>query len=188
MQRGLVGSEMCIRDRYQRRVHGELSPVVLGVKFQYWIGKRKQKFKLFESLVILLKKLLLNHGLNIAFLGGLNSYLVTIIVSAFLSICPHTFTSPSRCLVEALRYYAYEFDPMHMFIDRGEAIVLFPEDFEPTEEVIILDPNRTTDNAAHNVKRFGEIQTLFALTFNGIMDTIIKYEAGEEVGSILELL
>eukprot|EP00831_Metopus_contortus_P063373 TRINITY_DN5584_c0_g1_i2.p4 TRINITY_DN5584_c0_g1~~TRINITY_DN5584_c0_g1_i2.p4 ORF type:complete len:118 (-),score=35.07 TRINITY_DN5584_c0_g1_i2:626-979(-) len=23
MQRGLVGSEMCIRDRYQRRVHGE---------------------------------------------------------------------------------------------------------------------------------------------------------------------
>eukprot|EP00831_Metopus_contortus_P032224 TRINITY_DN26087_c0_g1_i2.p1 TRINITY_DN26087_c0_g1~~TRINITY_DN26087_c0_g1_i2.p1 ORF type:complete len:128 (-),score=45.45 TRINITY_DN26087_c0_g1_i2:96-479(-) len=24
MQRGLVGSEMCIRDRYQRRVHGEV--------------------------------------------------------------------------------------------------------------------------------------------------------------------
>eukprot|EP00831_Metopus_contortus_P005447 TRINITY_DN1205_c0_g1_i3.p1 TRINITY_DN1205_c0_g1~~TRINITY_DN1205_c0_g1_i3.p1 ORF type:complete len:170 (-),score=16.92 TRINITY_DN1205_c0_g1_i3:186-695(-) len=25
MQRGLVGSEMCIRDRYQRRVHGDLN-------------------------------------------------------------------------------------------------------------------------------------------------------------------
>eukprot|EP00831_Metopus_contortus_P056224 TRINITY_DN4794_c0_g1_i5.p4 TRINITY_DN4794_c0_g1~~TRINITY_DN4794_c0_g1_i5.p4 ORF type:complete len:136 (-),score=46.08 TRINITY_DN4794_c0_g1_i5:682-1089(-) len=25
MQRGLVGSEMCIRDRYQRRVHGRLT-------------------------------------------------------------------------------------------------------------------------------------------------------------------
>eukprot|EP00831_Metopus_contortus_P012708 TRINITY_DN15112_c0_g1_i1.p1 TRINITY_DN15112_c0_g1~~TRINITY_DN15112_c0_g1_i1.p1 ORF type:complete len:235 (+),score=43.39 TRINITY_DN15112_c0_g1_i1:66-770(+) len=28
MQRGLVGSEMCIRDRYQRRVHGSLSNIV----------------------------------------------------------------------------------------------------------------------------------------------------------------
>eukprot|EP00831_Metopus_contortus_P014279 TRINITY_DN15907_c0_g1_i1.p1 TRINITY_DN15907_c0_g1~~TRINITY_DN15907_c0_g1_i1.p1 ORF type:complete len:129 (-),score=44.76 TRINITY_DN15907_c0_g1_i1:218-604(-) len=25
MQRGLVGSEMCIRDRYQRRVHGKIN-------------------------------------------------------------------------------------------------------------------------------------------------------------------
>eukprot|EP00831_Metopus_contortus_P059941 TRINITY_DN51899_c0_g1_i2.p1 TRINITY_DN51899_c0_g1~~TRINITY_DN51899_c0_g1_i2.p1 ORF type:complete len:157 (-),score=48.99 TRINITY_DN51899_c0_g1_i2:43-513(-) len=28
MQRGLVGSEMCIRDRYQRRVHGEFRNMV----------------------------------------------------------------------------------------------------------------------------------------------------------------
>eukprot|EP00831_Metopus_contortus_P084525 TRINITY_DN961_c0_g1_i3.p1 TRINITY_DN961_c0_g1~~TRINITY_DN961_c0_g1_i3.p1 ORF type:complete len:104 (-),score=31.83 TRINITY_DN961_c0_g1_i3:198-509(-) len=28
MQRGLVGSEMCIRDRYQRRVHGDLNKVL----------------------------------------------------------------------------------------------------------------------------------------------------------------
>eukprot|EP00831_Metopus_contortus_P026587 TRINITY_DN2258_c0_g1_i3.p2 TRINITY_DN2258_c0_g1~~TRINITY_DN2258_c0_g1_i3.p2 ORF type:complete len:109 (+),score=53.83 TRINITY_DN2258_c0_g1_i3:152-478(+) len=27
MQRGLVGSEMCIRDRYQRRVHGTMEQV-----------------------------------------------------------------------------------------------------------------------------------------------------------------
>eukprot|EP00831_Metopus_contortus_P043582 TRINITY_DN3497_c0_g1_i9.p1 TRINITY_DN3497_c0_g1~~TRINITY_DN3497_c0_g1_i9.p1 ORF type:complete len:156 (+),score=52.65 TRINITY_DN3497_c0_g1_i9:114-581(+) len=28
MQRGLVGSEMCIRDRYQRRVHGDVFKVI----------------------------------------------------------------------------------------------------------------------------------------------------------------
>eukprot|EP00831_Metopus_contortus_P029534 TRINITY_DN24283_c0_g1_i1.p2 TRINITY_DN24283_c0_g1~~TRINITY_DN24283_c0_g1_i1.p2 ORF type:complete len:108 (+),score=46.69 TRINITY_DN24283_c0_g1_i1:160-483(+) len=28
MQRGLVGSEMCIRDRYQRRVHGAKSEIM----------------------------------------------------------------------------------------------------------------------------------------------------------------
>eukprot|EP00831_Metopus_contortus_P025834 TRINITY_DN22154_c0_g1_i3.p1 TRINITY_DN22154_c0_g1~~TRINITY_DN22154_c0_g1_i3.p1 ORF type:complete len:107 (+),score=44.30 TRINITY_DN22154_c0_g1_i3:37-357(+) len=28
MQRGLVGSEMCIRDRYQRRVHGDMGKVL----------------------------------------------------------------------------------------------------------------------------------------------------------------
>eukprot|EP00831_Metopus_contortus_P032548 TRINITY_DN26262_c0_g1_i1.p1 TRINITY_DN26262_c0_g1~~TRINITY_DN26262_c0_g1_i1.p1 ORF type:complete len:191 (-),score=30.61 TRINITY_DN26262_c0_g1_i1:182-754(-) len=28
MQRGLVGSEMCIRDRYQRRVHGDLANMI----------------------------------------------------------------------------------------------------------------------------------------------------------------
>eukprot|EP00831_Metopus_contortus_P047076 TRINITY_DN378_c0_g1_i2.p1 TRINITY_DN378_c0_g1~~TRINITY_DN378_c0_g1_i2.p1 ORF type:complete len:205 (-),score=55.59 TRINITY_DN378_c0_g1_i2:130-744(-) len=30
MQRGLVGSEMCIRDRYQRRVHGRLEIFEMG--------------------------------------------------------------------------------------------------------------------------------------------------------------
>eukprot|EP00831_Metopus_contortus_P048356 TRINITY_DN3940_c0_g1_i6.p1 TRINITY_DN3940_c0_g1~~TRINITY_DN3940_c0_g1_i6.p1 ORF type:complete len:137 (+),score=29.52 TRINITY_DN3940_c0_g1_i6:145-555(+) len=30
MQRGLVGSEMCIRDRYQRRVHGDLTQMTTG--------------------------------------------------------------------------------------------------------------------------------------------------------------
>eukprot|EP00831_Metopus_contortus_P033333 TRINITY_DN2673_c0_g1_i11.p2 TRINITY_DN2673_c0_g1~~TRINITY_DN2673_c0_g1_i11.p2 ORF type:complete len:146 (+),score=22.30 TRINITY_DN2673_c0_g1_i11:165-602(+) len=32
MQRGLVGSEMCIRDRYQRRVHGYSLPSVITSK------------------------------------------------------------------------------------------------------------------------------------------------------------
>eukprot|EP00831_Metopus_contortus_P059965 TRINITY_DN5190_c0_g1_i15.p2 TRINITY_DN5190_c0_g1~~TRINITY_DN5190_c0_g1_i15.p2 ORF type:complete len:106 (-),score=37.43 TRINITY_DN5190_c0_g1_i15:431-748(-) len=31
MQRGLVGSEMCIRDRYQRRVHGILNIMTMEV-------------------------------------------------------------------------------------------------------------------------------------------------------------
>eukprot|EP00831_Metopus_contortus_P080591 TRINITY_DN8274_c0_g1_i1.p2 TRINITY_DN8274_c0_g1~~TRINITY_DN8274_c0_g1_i1.p2 ORF type:complete len:137 (-),score=52.65 TRINITY_DN8274_c0_g1_i1:368-778(-) len=31
MQRGLVGSEMCIRDRYQRRVHGEAGFSDVGI-------------------------------------------------------------------------------------------------------------------------------------------------------------
>eukprot|EP00831_Metopus_contortus_P036924 TRINITY_DN2913_c0_g2_i1.p1 TRINITY_DN2913_c0_g2~~TRINITY_DN2913_c0_g2_i1.p1 ORF type:complete len:230 (-),score=67.67 TRINITY_DN2913_c0_g2_i1:22-711(-) len=38
MQRGLVGSEMCIRDRYQRRVHGSLNMERAGES-----GKRDRK-------------------------------------------------------------------------------------------------------------------------------------------------
>eukprot|EP00831_Metopus_contortus_P013241 TRINITY_DN15360_c0_g1_i7.p1 TRINITY_DN15360_c0_g1~~TRINITY_DN15360_c0_g1_i7.p1 ORF type:complete len:114 (-),score=34.13 TRINITY_DN15360_c0_g1_i7:40-381(-) len=47
MQRGLVGSEMCIRDRYQRRVHGSYlgghAIEVIGWGFEqdlpYWLCK-----------------------------------------------------------------------------------------------------------------------------------------------------
>eukprot|EP00831_Metopus_contortus_P040950 TRINITY_DN3207_c0_g1_i6.p3 TRINITY_DN3207_c0_g1~~TRINITY_DN3207_c0_g1_i6.p3 ORF type:complete len:110 (+),score=38.48 TRINITY_DN3207_c0_g1_i6:166-495(+) len=35
MQRGLVGSEMCIRDRYQRRVHGEEKKAIYKVTEHY---------------------------------------------------------------------------------------------------------------------------------------------------------
>eukprot|EP00831_Metopus_contortus_P060499 TRINITY_DN52419_c0_g1_i1.p2 TRINITY_DN52419_c0_g1~~TRINITY_DN52419_c0_g1_i1.p2 ORF type:complete len:145 (-),score=27.86 TRINITY_DN52419_c0_g1_i1:164-598(-) len=38
MQRGLVGSEMCIRDRYQRRVHGEGKSFRV-VKYRYPLEK-----------------------------------------------------------------------------------------------------------------------------------------------------
>eukprot|EP00831_Metopus_contortus_P048112 TRINITY_DN39076_c0_g1_i1.p3 TRINITY_DN39076_c0_g1~~TRINITY_DN39076_c0_g1_i1.p3 ORF type:complete len:125 (+),score=34.25 TRINITY_DN39076_c0_g1_i1:91-465(+) len=37
MQRGLVGSEMCIRDRYQRRVHGGDSAITFYDTIQYTI-------------------------------------------------------------------------------------------------------------------------------------------------------
>eukprot|EP00831_Metopus_contortus_P002419 TRINITY_DN10892_c0_g1_i4.p2 TRINITY_DN10892_c0_g1~~TRINITY_DN10892_c0_g1_i4.p2 ORF type:complete len:128 (-),score=25.22 TRINITY_DN10892_c0_g1_i4:178-561(-) len=41
MQRGLVGSEMCIRDRYQRRVHGDAPDMVPA--FRYTISGEYQQ-------------------------------------------------------------------------------------------------------------------------------------------------
>eukprot|EP00831_Metopus_contortus_P001792 TRINITY_DN10654_c0_g1_i2.p2 TRINITY_DN10654_c0_g1~~TRINITY_DN10654_c0_g1_i2.p2 ORF type:complete len:119 (-),score=31.05 TRINITY_DN10654_c0_g1_i2:50-406(-) len=43
MQRGLVGSEMCIRDRYQRRVHGAAKSEVIHIMQLQEEAARKRK-------------------------------------------------------------------------------------------------------------------------------------------------
>eukprot|EP00831_Metopus_contortus_P042923 TRINITY_DN34479_c0_g1_i1.p1 TRINITY_DN34479_c0_g1~~TRINITY_DN34479_c0_g1_i1.p1 ORF type:complete len:283 (-),score=87.25 TRINITY_DN34479_c0_g1_i1:169-1017(-) len=53
MQRGLVGSEMCIRDRYQRRVHGmEKDKVREEEEIVIVDGKKMKKIKRFEARVV----------------------------------------------------------------------------------------------------------------------------------------
>eukprot|EP00831_Metopus_contortus_P053983 TRINITY_DN45399_c0_g1_i1.p2 TRINITY_DN45399_c0_g1~~TRINITY_DN45399_c0_g1_i1.p2 ORF type:complete len:109 (+),score=30.52 TRINITY_DN45399_c0_g1_i1:15-341(+) len=49
MQRGLVGSEMCIRDRYQRRVHGDGSPVIQVSVNADWRVRAIRNFEDFSS-------------------------------------------------------------------------------------------------------------------------------------------
>eukprot|EP00831_Metopus_contortus_P037216 TRINITY_DN29341_c0_g1_i5.p2 TRINITY_DN29341_c0_g1~~TRINITY_DN29341_c0_g1_i5.p2 ORF type:complete len:149 (-),score=45.91 TRINITY_DN29341_c0_g1_i5:3-449(-) len=55
MQRGLVGSEMCIRDRYQRRVHGihqaEGMKAQIKTLMEEVVAKITKKEKEFESLI-----------------------------------------------------------------------------------------------------------------------------------------
>eukprot|EP00831_Metopus_contortus_P000224 TRINITY_DN10085_c0_g1_i1.p1 TRINITY_DN10085_c0_g1~~TRINITY_DN10085_c0_g1_i1.p1 ORF type:complete len:473 (+),score=106.61 TRINITY_DN10085_c0_g1_i1:155-1573(+) len=75
MQRGLVGSEMCIRDRYQRRVHGEI--VILKDEEEISIQKDKVKsanlegeiqiqegIKMNEEFVGALKELVKEKGIS----------------------------------------------------------------------------------------------------------------------------
>eukprot|EP00831_Metopus_contortus_P040371 TRINITY_DN31629_c0_g1_i1.p1 TRINITY_DN31629_c0_g1~~TRINITY_DN31629_c0_g1_i1.p1 ORF type:complete len:170 (+),score=47.82 TRINITY_DN31629_c0_g1_i1:24-533(+) len=53
MQRGLVGSEMCIRDRYQRRVHG-VAAKALNTKF----ARVVYHWKIWETLLLDLLEIL----------------------------------------------------------------------------------------------------------------------------------
>eukprot|EP00831_Metopus_contortus_P047308 TRINITY_DN3812_c0_g1_i6.p2 TRINITY_DN3812_c0_g1~~TRINITY_DN3812_c0_g1_i6.p2 ORF type:complete len:398 (-),score=63.86 TRINITY_DN3812_c0_g1_i6:597-1790(-) len=65
MQRGLVGSEMCIRDRYQRRVHGERE-LVEKLKFSFLNSEKLQKHVSFlfakGSMYLKYNSNLLYHG------------------------------------------------------------------------------------------------------------------------------
>jgi DNA polymerase sigma len=69
-----------------------------------------------KPIVLVLKKLLQNHGLNHPYHGGLNSYSLVLITSAFL----HRFNvveSVSKNLVEFLRYFGYFFDPQNTIVE-----------------------------------------------------------------------
>ena len=108
-------------------------------------------------------------------------------VSAFLNACP-SLPTLGHSFVEIVRYYSQDFNPDKMFIDRGEIIVVLPTECPKFADFVVFDPFRIGYNAARNLTRFTDIQELFGATYKCIIDLITKYEAGEEVPQILELV
>jgi hypothetical protein len=148
-------------------------------------------------LVLLLKKLLIINELNISFygilkwqiyrklLGGLCSYVLILMVAAFLRICPDC-TSIGHSFLEILRYYSNDFDYETMFIDRGEVIVLMSSEYQKLDNLFVVDPFRVGVNSARNLTRFNEIKELFNKSYMKIKDCIEKYESGEQIANILD--
>lgn len=67
-------------------------------------------FPTLKPIVLVLKKILLVHNLNQPYLGGLNSYSLVLMTSAFLNHCAGV-ESMSKNLREILNYYGSYFDP-----------------------------------------------------------------------------
>jgi DNA polymerase sigma len=71
--------------------------------------------------VLVLKKLLQTHGLNHPYHGGLNSYSLVLITSAFLKRFSGV-DSMSKNLLEFLRYFGYFFDPSTTVVENQDFI------------------------------------------------------------------
>jgi DNA polymerase sigma len=160
----------------------EQHPIKYGVLFTEWIAAKRKELPYLFPLVMLAKRLLslrnLNipyHGISALHLGGLSSYVLTLIVSGFLKICPGCPTA-AHSFVEFLRYYAQDFDTTKMFVDRGEFVVVVPVDFLKMPDLLVVDPFRIGVNAARSVTRFEEIQDEFEHTFDKVIEMLKIYE------------
>lgn len=118
-------------------------------------------------LVFLLKRLLRTNELNISFYGGLSSYCLTLMVTAFLRM-RSPLPTPGEYFLDFLRYYWEDFDSSKMEIVNGEGISYFDIPYV-SNQPFIMDIFQTEVNAAANVTRFNEIQDLFKKAYKKII-------------------
>ncbi len=117
--------------------------------------------------VILLKKLLHSRGLNQSYQGGMSSFTLTLMVSAFLSVSPE-FPSAAHCFLAVLQYFGKIFDPLNMAVVQ-DCIVLAPGCSTCEGAPLVADPFRPELNAARNVVRFGEVAALMREVHDRLM-------------------
>ena len=140
------------------------------------------KHRELKPIVILLKKLLHVNKLNIPYfgtiqtditqIGGISSFTLTLIVSAFLATSP-PFPSVGHCFMNILEYFGKIFAAESMIVTQDcIAVTDFP-DFLGEATLFVSDPFRPEINAASNVTRFPEIKKCFSDAYDKLIQ---KYE------------
>lgn len=128
-------------------------------------------------------------------LGGLGSYTLSLMISAFLRMCPPLQTA-GETLFEILRYYGYEFCQEKMAIVQGEYVMLMPEQYRIPSNIhnmigkrlIVWDPFQPGMNAAINVTQFAEIQSCFRQAYSTLHTLKTQFdEQNNKKGVLLEM-
>lgn len=168
---------------FDNSANGELSSVWYGIKFVEWLKVEADLSPYLRPLVILLKKLVALHGYNIPFHGGISSYVLTLMVSAFLRTFPAT-PSIGQAFTDILVYYGAIFDPGRTMVYMGRAI-LDVGAVRKQSDVLVTDPFRPEFNAAATLTQFAEIQQLLLASHRYLIETLMSEEEIEK-GEILK--
>ena len=136
--------------------------------------------------MILLKRLLSFHGYNIPYYGGISSYVLTLMITAFLNSCP-ALPSVGDYFIEILRYFGQEFQSDQMAIIRGQYI-LIPNEAMYTCGLIVMDPYWPDVNAAAKVTQFEQIRELFSNTYERINKLAEEYNPKAAKESLLNVI
>ena len=95
--------------------HSAASSPPLGLSSSHYTKELLQKDPRLRCIILVIKQLLANNGLNSAYTGGLSSYSIVLWVAAYLHI---DFSSDLGTLLKAvLRFYGEEFNPETTGID-----------------------------------------------------------------------
>lgn len=166
---------------------GQLSAAYLGIRSTEYVLTKTSEFPLLRPTCIVLKKILNSYGLNKPYLGGMSSFTLLLMVTAFLHLNPF-FQSPSQCLTSFLKYYGEIFDHKRMTIMGEHIVELYESSQCPAglENVpfSVSSPLQPEINIAYNVTRFEEIKTCFLEVYKKIM----KEKEGVKHEKILEKL
>ena len=142
---------------------GLYSIVCFGIMFTEWVIEKLEEYTHLKALLLLLKRLLSIHGYNNPYYGGIKSFTLTLMLTAFLNTCP-PLPSAGHYFIEVLRYYGHEFKSDQMAIIQGQYILISSEIIN-TLGLIVMDPYFPNTNAAANVTQFEQIRELFVNTY-----------------------
>ena len=145
-----------------------------GELFVVWCKEKMNELPYLRSLVFLLKTLLHKYGLNIPFQGGIGSYVLILMTSAFLKMS-RQLPSVGHYFLEILRYYGEEFKSEQMMIIGGEYITI-PKTTPLLDDLTVIDPFTMNTNAASRVKQFVQVKEVFLKVYKKISALSEQYD------------
>ena len=176
-------------------IDASTSSIRNAIMFRDWLEKRAAELMALRPLIFVLKELLDIHQLNVPYhgswlrtssLGGLGSYALTLMTSAFLKTAL-PIPTVAHGLLGLLHFYGQEFKSDHMAVVNGEHIVL-PQDRPIPCLLLVQDPFRASNNAAASVTRVNEIQELFLATYEKLVTLSEQCGASEPHRPLLEAI
>eukprot|EP00826_Nyctotherus_ovalis_P011465 TRINITY_DN12987_c0_g1_i5.p1 TRINITY_DN12987_c0_g1~~TRINITY_DN12987_c0_g1_i5.p1 ORF type:complete len:264 (+),score=20.89 TRINITY_DN12987_c0_g1_i5:392-1183(+) len=136
-----------------------------------------------KSIVIVLKKLLSTHRLNIPYEGGINSYSLTLLVSAFIGMGAEMENVGMR-LMEILRYYGTIFNEREAAVMSNCLVAVK----NPTNRLFVSDSFRPGLNLAASANKFNEVKELFKSLYNSLKDIVENWNTSNYKGKLLEAM
>ncbi|CDW72233.1 UNKNOWN [Stylonychia lemnae] len=166
-----LGIDITFEDQSLSLFYGpEGQRVNLGIQCIQYIQDLCYQQPFLKPIVLFMKKLLQNSNLNQPFYGGINSYSLVLMVSAFLNKFGN-YSTPSQSLFEFLRYFGYYFDAETVMIDNQDFIKTMCPMIDP---MTILDPLNKANNTTRSAFRIREIQEVFKRVFEYMNSKLLE--------------
>lgn len=158
---------------------GQPSAAFLGIRNTEFVLSKSAEIPVLKPVCIIIKKLLNTYGLNKPFSGGMSSFTVFLMASAFIQMNP-VFIRPSHCLLHFLDYYGNIFDYTKMAIMGGYIALLQTNNRNLVNVgIAISSPLQPEVNVAYNVTRYEEIRECFRKAHKKLIDLKSKIENGK---------
>lgn len=152
-----------------------------GIIFTDWVIQKMQFKPVLQPITLLAKRLLYNHNLNVLFhgifmltIGGMSSYTLILLISAFLNVCPQ-FQTVGEYFMAFLQYYGWTFEYSRLAIAEGELFIYKDAEWD---ELLVIDLFKPDTNAAGGVTKFEEIRQLMQTTYKEIQKGEMKEITG----------
>jgi DNA polymerase sigma len=149
-----------------------------GIDTIYHIQDLVKKRKDLRPIVMIMKKIFDGTFLSMPYYGGISSYSLVLMVSAYLKAYDaEKEASISRNLSSFFHFYGSQFKP-HMYYLNGDEIVHCEDPAQrPFQDpFIVLDPLETSNNISHSTFRIKDIQRALVKAFIIINKSCEQYQ------------
>jgi len=139
-----------------------------GISTSDFVRRTSEQLPLLQPIVLVLKRLLHQHGLGNPFSGGLSGYAVTLLAARYLTDHAREDLDLGSALCDMLCFYGKQFCPRTMGVRvlPGESYIVCQESDASCpwacQPVFIEDPEKRGNNVGVTAWSFGSVQHLFA--------------------------
>jgi DNA polymerase sigma len=119
-------------------------------------------YPLLHPISLVVKQLLANNGLNSAYKGGISSYSLVIWIVSFINSLDEVPIRASDLLIQFLRFYGKEFDPLLIGINIRNGRSYFRLE-SSSAHAVTLDPLNQDVNTTRSSYSINKVLSLFAL-------------------------